>query len=149
MCGGGRRPLNEPDCPSTYTFDTGDYAEPESCGLPVEHNADDEPWHVSEWEHDGERARLEWRWDKETLVTRWPPPKDALPSALIRRLYEGLLVTRALNENVLFKNVPTGEIPESHGVTVQWRKWGDLPTATALKAQETASTGDAAARDPA
>src|SRR4051812_17412313 len=132
-------------CPSTWYFDQGDYAEPESCSLPIEHNADDEPWHLSEWESDGERARLEWRGDKETLVTRWPPPKDVLPKALAR-LYAGMLLRRIVDDNVLFTNVPTGEIPEPHGASVQWRKWGSLAQATALEAQETASTGDADVR---
>lgn len=118
------------DCPSRYSIDTGDFAEPEVCSLPVEHNADDEPWHVGGYSSDGIDVTVRWRWDQDGGTTCYWRPKGSEPTSAEQRIfYAGRLLDRLFPDMPLA--APVSVVASGTGQTVRWRQWAMIPTVAA------------------
>jgi hypothetical protein len=105
------------DCPSTHTIDTGDWAEPEHCELPIEHNVDGS-WHQAGWKGDDEELLV--RWAPEIGETcHWPRPPYVGPSPeLVKRM-----VAEILDPLHVWDKLP---VRADTGSTVAFRKWAPI-----------------------
>jgi hypothetical protein len=111
-------------CPSTHTIDTGDWAEPEQCELPLEHNVDGS-WHQSTWDSDTESVNIRWAPEIGEKCF-WPPvrPGDDPLSFAQSQYYAHMLLERFHDQHVLVTNIPTEATIPPEGTIVKWRKWG-------------------------
>lgn len=108
-------------CPATYWLDQGDYAEPDYCALPIEHNADDDPWHECSSETNNSQVTVRWRTvDKPDLKCAWPPPKNAQPDPLLIKRFMSRLALTPLDRITV--------CPPRVGTRVKFRKWASIST---------------------